>query len=359
MKTFFLFGAFWLSSIVYSQIGINTPTPEATLDIRAKNHNGTVTATDGVLVPRVNSLSVNGSINGQLVYLTVDAGAFTQGFYYWNGSAWTGFSGTGSFVGDISSDVWVDNSGSTAVVSAKPVVIGSATSAHSSAMLDLSSVTTKGVSIPNVTLSSINDVTTVISPKNGLIVFNTTAAGSGTTAVSANTLYVWNSNLSVWDKVVSANNNISNSSGSAVYKTKHRGRNLDTAGFPKPTLIVPEMNLEVRWAVISGVNYFQFRLLQAPATNVDIYYMDHWHGQSHNSTSGAFKSFTPANYSVWQSVDGDWSGQWGYYLVMASNENRSTGYNPLNYMANMYGLCGFGNGWRASAEPYSLAIEVF
>jgi len=122
MKTHFLLGALLLSSIVYSQVGINTDVPEASLDIRAKNHNGAVTAKDGVLVPRVNSLAVNGSVNGQLVYLIADAGSFTQGFYYWNGSSWTGFSGAGVSLGDATSDTWVDNSGGTAVLSTKPVV---------------------------------------------------------------------------------------------------------------------------------------------------------------------------------------------------------------------------------------------
>lgn len=71
-----------------AQVGINTANPDVTLDVRATNHNGPVTGTDGVLVPRVNDLSTAGTQNGQLVYLIANAGGFTQGFHYWNGNIW-------------------------------------------------------------------------------------------------------------------------------------------------------------------------------------------------------------------------------------------------------------------------------
>lgn len=98
---------------LYSQVGINTATPESTLDVRGKNHLGAVTAQDGVLVPRVNSLTTNGSVNGQLVYLIADAGAFTKGFHYWNGTIWQPLGGGGS--GDPTKDAWIDNTANTRV----------------------------------------------------------------------------------------------------------------------------------------------------------------------------------------------------------------------------------------------------
>lgn len=69
-------------------VGIGTTTPQTKLDVRAANHNGAVSATDGILVPRVNDLVANGTINGQLVYLIADAGNYYQGFHYWDGSRW-------------------------------------------------------------------------------------------------------------------------------------------------------------------------------------------------------------------------------------------------------------------------------
>ncbi|SHL26816.1 hypothetical protein [Chryseobacterium contaminans] len=96
------------SCSMYSQVGINTAAPESTLDVRAKNHLGTVTAQDGVLVPRVNSLSASGSVNGQLVYLIADAGGFIKGFHFWNGTVWQPLGGSGGS-GDPTKDAWVDN----------------------------------------------------------------------------------------------------------------------------------------------------------------------------------------------------------------------------------------------------------
>ncbi len=76
---------------LFSQVGIGTTNPDSSLDVRAKDHLGTVSETDGVLVPRVNDLSVDGLTDGQLVYLTQNTGSFTKGFHFWNStnSAWT------------------------------------------------------------------------------------------------------------------------------------------------------------------------------------------------------------------------------------------------------------------------------
>ncbi|WP_445721925.1 hypothetical protein [Flavobacterium sp.] len=76
------------SQFINSQVGINTTTPESTLDVRAVNHNGAVTAKDGLLTPRVNDLTANGSQNGQLVYLIENNVSYLKGFYYWDGIAW-------------------------------------------------------------------------------------------------------------------------------------------------------------------------------------------------------------------------------------------------------------------------------
>ena len=61
---------------------------------------------------------------------------------------------------------------------------------NSSAMLDVKS-TSKGMLIPRVTLTGTADVTTILTPITSLMVYNTTAAGSGTTAVVPG-YYYWN-----------------------------------------------------------------------------------------------------------------------------------------------------------------------
>jgi Chaperone of endosialidase len=89
------------------KVGVNTATPQTTLDVRATNHLGAVTATDGITAPRVNDLATAGTIDGQLVYLTANAGTFSKGFHFWNGSAWTPFDNT--------NDAFINNAGSTRV----------------------------------------------------------------------------------------------------------------------------------------------------------------------------------------------------------------------------------------------------
>lgn len=109
MKKNFYLIILLVHSFSFAQVGLNTTSPEATLDIRGKNHLGTVSSTDGVLVPRVNTLSVNGTINGQLVYLIVDSGSLKKGFHYWNGIAWT------AITKDATNDAWVDDTADTSV----------------------------------------------------------------------------------------------------------------------------------------------------------------------------------------------------------------------------------------------------
>ncbi|MCF7569242.1 hypothetical protein L3X37_12835 [Sabulilitoribacter arenilitoris] len=104
INTFITIMLIAISNLTFAQVGIGTTTPQTTLDIRATNHLGAVTGSDGVLVPRVNSLGVSGSQNGQLVYLTVDdsVNGYIKGFYYWDANAWNRIntSGTGSWVND-------------------------------------------------------------------------------------------------------------------------------------------------------------------------------------------------------------------------------------------------------------------
>ncbi|MDQ0065264.1 hypothetical protein [Chryseobacterium lathyri] len=162
----------------YGQVGINNAHPEATLDIHAKNHLGAVTGNDGILVPRVNDLTANGTKEGQLVYL------INTGFHYWNGTAWT------LIGGDPTKDAWVDDAAGTAVKlgansdgSARAtgtdftvkddgrVGIGTDTP-HASAALEIVS-SNKGVILPKVHLQHHMDNVTVANPKEGTLVYNT------------------------------------------------------------------------------------------------------------------------------------------------------------------------------------------
>ncbi|MFS4470772.1 hypothetical protein [Chryseobacterium sp. T20] len=84
----------------YSQIGINTGSPAATLDIRAKNATGTSTSIDGVLITRVDRQrvqSMTGIPVSTLVYVnSIATGSQTGtavnidtvGYYYYDGTSW-------------------------------------------------------------------------------------------------------------------------------------------------------------------------------------------------------------------------------------------------------------------------------
>lgn len=88
-----------LTVLKNSNTGINTSSPQSSLDVRAANHLGAVSATDGLLVPRVIDLTINGNQNGQLVFLnatwvntmgtttTNDDISVAAGFYYWSTAA--------------------------------------------------------------------------------------------------------------------------------------------------------------------------------------------------------------------------------------------------------------------------------
>ncbi|MGB3590878.1 MAG: hypothetical protein WBA16_04265 [Nonlabens sp.] len=101
-KNFLLF-AITMSNAAFvsAQIGINTTTPRSMLDVAASNEvNGTpgfMTATDGIMIPRVNSLiTTTGNTAGRLIYLTqsfTDSAPdpdiiYPAGFYYYDGNVW-------------------------------------------------------------------------------------------------------------------------------------------------------------------------------------------------------------------------------------------------------------------------------
>lgn len=79
-----------------AQVGIGTTEPQASLDVRAKNHLGDVSENDGILPPTVSSLSKNGNKDGAIIFLntdwtntkgtpsTGDDVNFTSGIHYWS-----------------------------------------------------------------------------------------------------------------------------------------------------------------------------------------------------------------------------------------------------------------------------------
>lgn len=181
---------------VFSQVGINTDSPQSTLDVRGVNHNGAVTANDGVLVPRVSSLSVSGSQNGQLVYLIGDVGStYKGGFHYWDGSVWTP-------INTNDGDAWgVSGENQTNTVS-RTGNVGIGGTPNTSAILDLQA-SDKALLVPRVALTGSNDVSTVPSPTNGMLVYATSDAQLNTSnEVKKDNFYYFNETANKWSLMI-------------------------------------------------------------------------------------------------------------------------------------------------------------
>ncbi|WBX95542.1 hypothetical protein [Chryseobacterium gambrini] len=213
MRNIYIFYLIGLSCSSFAQVGIHTSSPQASLDIRGKNDTGTlgvavpgvVDAVDGILVPRVTALNVNGTVNGQLVYLIANSGSFNKGFYYWDGVAsWVGLGGSGT-AGDLTNDAFINDNtnqmvklgtqsdGSTARPANKAFVIkdngnlGIGTETPNiSALLDLTA-SDKGILIPRVALTSSTDIVTIPNPLTSMLVYN-----NGSAALTYKGFVFWN-----------------------------------------------------------------------------------------------------------------------------------------------------------------------
>lgn len=82
---------FLFMSPIFAQVGINTTTPNAQLEIQSSNQT-TPAHTDGLIIPRVDTFpSVNPTFaqQGMMVYLTTAIGTNEIGFYYWDNPSTT------------------------------------------------------------------------------------------------------------------------------------------------------------------------------------------------------------------------------------------------------------------------------
>lgn len=119
MKKFALF--FWLLAMhsVLAQVGINTTSPNAQLEIKSSDPANPAN-TDGILIPKVAVFpAINPTIDqdGMLVYLTNDVGANWKGFYYWDNtnSVWKSVSSDKgwSLTGNVGTDAATNFIGTT------------------------------------------------------------------------------------------------------------------------------------------------------------------------------------------------------------------------------------------------------
>lgn len=231
MKHLFITTALLFSMTLFSQVGINNISPKATLDITPKTTDGS--KPEGILIPQLDGNSLKTSAydtpqKGIIVYAKSPASPTdpktvnitAEGYYYFDGSVWQKM--TGAATDDTTNDAWINDttnglvklgtkangtarSAGTDFVVKDNGQIGIGTSSpDGSAALDIEA-NNKGLLIPRVSLTSTIDQTTVATPANGLIVYNT-ATTTGTNAVEANYMYIWNG--SFWGKLATSSNSI-------------------------------------------------------------------------------------------------------------------------------------------------------
>lgn len=122
MKKILLIPVFMgISHLSYSQVGINTTTPNAQLEIKSSNQ-AAPGNTDGILIPKIDAFPVinpTAAQQGMLVYLTTVSAGRQPGFYYWDNTGtpqWKGIEGKipdGTAVGNTmywNGTTWVNNS---------------------------------------------------------------------------------------------------------------------------------------------------------------------------------------------------------------------------------------------------------
>lgn len=90
-KFYSLILIFSVQTICFAQVGINTTSPQAILDIRSSNQS-TPNNTDGILIPKIDAFPVTNPTaaqNSMMVYLTTNLGLNTKGFYFWDNDTTT------------------------------------------------------------------------------------------------------------------------------------------------------------------------------------------------------------------------------------------------------------------------------
>ncbi len=102
----FFFSVF---NFVTAQVGVNTTSPKASLDIQI-NDAANPTNEDGILIPRIDTFpSSNPTVdqNAMLVYLTTAVGTNNPGFYYWDNATttWIGLQKAGTISKIIDTDL--------------------------------------------------------------------------------------------------------------------------------------------------------------------------------------------------------------------------------------------------------------
>ena len=209
------------------------------------------------------------------------------------------------------------------------VGIGTSTP-NSSAILELNSGN-KGFLLSRVSLTSVNDASTIVSPASGLIVYNTnTTLGEG--------IYVnmGTPSAPVWSSVSINNPN----TGAKIGKVVYSAANGDNAK------VVSVNNFSVRVGGSPGWNQIQMKMNANPGTNKTIY-VNNVEGWDNNGYQHSYNpaTYTTANWSTFQTIGNGADINPGAYSLMYF------GYPATN---NFYRITVA----RQGVSPYTFSIIV-
>ena len=196
MKNHLIVLSTFISSIGFSQVGVNTNEPKATLEVVASPSDNT--KVDGIIAPRLagDELKAKDALYGAdqvgaIVYVTsavtvpIDktSNVTEVGYFFFDGDKWIKMEG-GTVGGKSPWNVQETTNTATEnnqnIYQTGSVAIG-IDRAHSSAILDLNvekfvNGEKKGFLIPRVSLNSVTDVVTIPTPEKGLMVYNKATA---------------------------------------------------------------------------------------------------------------------------------------------------------------------------------------
>jgi len=197
-----------ISAISFAQVGINNTNPKATLDVTAKNTDGSTA--EGIIAPRltgdqIKSADTKYTIDqkGTIIYATAAVGASTiktanitaEGYYFFDGTVWQKLTGT---------------SGSTATANNGLSVSGANVQLGGSALLADSSILTSGNKL-TLNGSGTNGVLSIVGTGTGTsgdLEVNTAATTGNGVQISANSLTTGSG-----IRIITSNNTVNSTNG--------------------------------------------------------------------------------------------------------------------------------------------------
>ena len=209
-----------------------------------------------------------------------------------------------------------------------------------SALLDVKNPN-KGLLIPRVALTGTNDAATIASPATSLLVYNTTAAGSGATAVTPG-FYYWNG--SAW---------IIFSTSSSAWSLTGNAGTVDGTSFIGTTDNVPlniRVNNQKAGRIDASLQNTFWGYLAGNSNNGGMFNTANGYGALKANTTGGGNTATGAN-ALFSNISGSSNtanGNEALYSNISGTDNVANGNSALFY--NTSGNNNTANGFEALAS---------